>query len=500
MQAMKKNMLFALVLLVLAACQTSGGGSESPWNRAAYNTQAQSAPSALTRDAAAAQTQNPAYAQYTPPAAAAGQPPQQQQVIPAPAYTAVPQQNPVPGAGYAAAPMPIPHAMQGLPPVKVALLLPLSGPQHELGESMLQAAQLALFDMGYQSFELMPRDTGSNPGEAAQAARSALAEGAQLILGPLFAADVRAVKPVAAAANVNVVAFSTDWTLAGGNTFVMGFLPFGQVARVAGYAASQGYGRIGIIAPESQYGDAVLSAWNTSSRNAGIATQGILRYKPGADENSSLVRSFTRYDEREQYSEQQRAPLEARLKANPDDTAAKASLAALEQDMKTRLPFQAVLLPVGGEEAREVTNLLNFFDLGPDTVKRLGTGLWDDQGLAAEPSLKGAWFAAPSPDLRRDFETRYRDLYGKRPQRLSTLAYDATALAAVLAKKGFQETGRPAWQRTDLMNPNGFAGIDGIFRFRPDGLVERGLAVLEYRAGTTRVIDPAPATFQNPGY
>src|SRR5690606_31495846 len=172
-----------------------------------------------------------------------------------------------------------------------------------------------------------------------------------------------------------------------------------------------------------------------------------------------------------------------------------AEASALETaDTAGEPPFDAVLLPVGGDQARSLANLLSFYDLGPKAVKRLGTGLWDDPGLATEPALEGAWFAAPSPDLRKGFESRYRDLYGSRPPRLASLAYDATALAAVLAKNSYNRTGRVSFDREAIVNPNGFAGIDGIFRFRPDGLVERGMAVLEFRNGGIEVIDPAPNT------
>lgn len=369
-----------------------------------------------------------------------------------------------------------------LPPVKVALLLPLSGEHADLGQAMLQAAQLALFDMGYSAFELIPRDTKATSQNAAQAAQSAIDDGAQLILGPVFAGSVAAVKPIAARYNINMVAFSTDWSLAGGNSFIMGFLPFTQVERVTTYAASQGLNKIAILAPNSDYGNAVVAAYNSLAYRAGMGTAEVARYIGEDSEASVTIRNFTRYDERVQAQEERKlsAATGAAHTVSPED-----------------LPFQAVLMPLGGDQARSAANLLSYYDLGPHEVKRLGTGLWDDRGLATEPALDGAWFAAPSPELRRDFETRYRDLYGNRPERLATLAYDATALAAVLAKKSYYEQGRPSFDRTALTNQNGFAGIDGIFRFRQDGLIERGLAILEFDHGTIKVIDPPPSTFQH---
>lgn len=396
-------------------------------------------------------------------------------------------------AGFAAAP--------SLPPVKVALLLPLSGQHADLGQAMLQSAQLALFDMGYDAFELMPRDTRGTPQGAAQAAQSVVNDGAQLVLGPLFASEVSAAKPITSRYNINMIAFSTDWSLAGGNTYIMGFLPFAQVQRVAEYAITNGLDDIGILAPNTDYGNAVIAAYNSLTYRAGLGTADVARFIPDSSDNSGIIRSFTTYDERVQALEELKMPLQARLEQNPDDKKAGRELDKLEK-MNTwgEAPFNAVLLPVGGDQARSVANMLSFYDLGPAEVKRLGTGLWDDRGLATEPALEGAWFAAPSPDLRRDFERRYRDLYGSRAPRLATLTYDATALAAVLAKSSYYQRGRPSFERQALVNPNGYSGIDGIFRFRPDGLIERGLAVLEFRGGNIRVIDPAPSTFQRMSY
>ncbi|HEY8191375.1 MAG TPA: penicillin-binding protein activator, partial [Alphaproteobacteria bacterium] len=350
-----------------------------------------------------------------------------------------------------------------VPGVKVGLLVPLSGKHRELGQAMLQSAQLALFDMGYEAFEILPRDTAKG---AQQAAQSAVDGGAQLLLGPLFAADVRDAQPVAHRNNINMVAFSTDWTLADSNTYIMGFLPFGQVQRIAEYAAARGYRHIGVLAPDNDYGSAVVSAWNNVAYRGGGMTSDVVRFPTRQNDIANVVRSFAHYQEG--------------IGAPADNPP----------------PYDAVLLPVGADQARSIAGSLSYFNLGPQKVRRLSTGLWDEPGLAAEPALDGAWFAAPSPELRRGFEQRYAETYGSAPPRLSTLAYDATALAAVLARTGYSQNGRPAFDQVSLTNPNGFAGIDGIFRFRPDGLVERAMAVLEFRGGRIVQIDPAAKTFQ----
>ena len=354
-----------------------------------------------------------------------------------------------------------------LPPVKVAILLPLSGKHAQLGEAMLNAAQMAIFEIGHQSFELVPRDTKGTASGAKTAAQDAVNNGAQLVLGPIFADSVRSAKPVTRNAGINMIGFSTDWSLADNSTFIMGFLPFDQVSRVIRYAATQGMENIGVFAPATNYGDAVLNAYNNVSYRAGVNTVAMKRFSSSNSSLSTSMRSFAQYDQRQ---------------ASGDETPP---------------PYDAIFIPTGGDQARTVASFASQYGMLPRQVKRLGTGLWDDESLASEPALDHGWFAAPSPKARKAFEQRYFQTYATSPKRLSTLAYDATALAAVLARNGLQMANRPAFDSISIQNPNGFAGIDGIFRFREGGLVERGLAILEYRNGAITILDHAPRSFQN---
>lgn len=514
MQVMMKRLFAVFCVLVLAGCVSSGNGG-NPWS--GQNAQAQQAPSSLGPPAQPQQLpagiwqspeqqyqQQQAQAQTQQPYSNGGYMPPYQDQTPAGdfgvtiggngATTGGAQPGAAPTVPGMAAPV---AATPALPPVKVALLLPLSGKSGDLGQAMLQAAQLALFDMGYNAFELMPRDTGDTPAGAQKAAQSAIDAGAQLILGPLFASSTRAVQPVVRSHNINMVTFSTDWTLADNNTFVMGFLPFVQVQRIAEFAARRGARNVGIFAPNTDYGNAVIGAYNSVAHRAGLSSADVVRFPPDQADLSPLIRDFSRYEQRVESFDREIKPLEEALKKSPNDAAAASRLQSLKQrKAETPPPFDAVMVPVGGEQARSIASMLNFYDLDQKQVMRLGTGLWDDPGLATEPALQGAFFAASSPDLRASFETNYRLTYGMSPPRLATLAYDATALAAVLARNGYQSAGRPAFDRNALTNPNGFAGIDGIFRFRPDGLIERGLAVLQYKDSHIAVVDPAPTTFQ----
>jgi ABC-type branched-subunit amino acid transport system substrate-binding protein len=323
---------------------------------------------------------------------------------------------------------------------------------------MIQAAQLALFEMGYENFELIPRDTQATAQGARNAAQSALSENPQLIIGPLFADSVRAVQTVTSGRALNIISFSTDWTLAGNqglgsNTFLMGFMPFAQVDRIASHGDNLGLKNYGIIAPINKYGDTVTRAFEEKVKAQGAAITRQLRYTGDGKGLPEQLKSFA----------EQSAPLDA------------------------------IFMPVGGSQADLMAGTLGYHGLTPNKVKYLGTGLWDDNRLMKVQNLRDGIFAGPSPQLRQDFEARYQALYNQRPVRLTSLAYDATALAAVLAQKS---TGTDAFNKRALTNANGFSGTDGIFRFNGQGLVERGLAVLEFSDGKIIEISPAPKTFQ----
>jgi branched-chain amino acid transport system substrate-binding protein len=315
-------------------------------------------------------------------------------------------------------------------PVKVALLLPLTGPHAAIGQSMAQAAQLALFDVNDDRFVLLSKDTGGSAAGAVNAAREAVQEGAGIILGPLFADEVRAIRAANAAGPLNVLAFSTDWTLAGGSIYLMGFTPFDQVERLVTYAAQNGLSPAAIASTPDQYGLAASRAFEDLATKNGITISRVL--------------------------------------SNPSS-------------------YGAVFLPAGGSALTATLPRI----ANPQAVK-LGTGLWDDPAVISNPAMNGAVFAAPSPTSRSVFEQRYHQTYGQEPVRISSLAYDATALAAAL---GLQEGITNPFSKERLTSTNGFSGVDGIMRFRPDGRMERGMAILKIQGGRLTEIAPAPSAF-----
>ncbi len=386
----------------------------------------------------------------------------------------------------------LPPATLALPPgpVSVGLLLPLSGPSAELGRALFDAAQLALFDVGNLDVVLLPRDTGGTPQGAAEAAAQALGDGARLIVGPLFSASVDAMAPLARNAGVNVIAFSSDRTVARPGVYLMGFLPAQQVDRVVGFARGRGLQWFTALAPSSVYGETMVRAVVEATRNQNAALVDPVYYPAevrAASDVESIVRFLANYDVRH-------AALLAERKRllGLDSDAARADLAAL-QDIDTlgATGFDAVLLPEGGARLLTIAPLFPYFDIDSPGVRLLGTNQWETADLASEPALYGGWYAAGPPAARAEFEARFENTFGYAPPRLATLAYDAVALAGALARL---PDGR-GFSAETLTLARGFRGVDGILRFTPDGGNQRGLAVLEVTAEGPVVVGEAPDNF-----
>ena len=387
-------------------------------------------------------------------------------MVPAPLAARQPPYGRVPPPVTPGAPAP-PVAEAG--PAKVALLVPLSGANAGLGQAMLDAAQLALFEASDDRLTLVPRDTGGTAEGAAKAARAVIADGARLILGPLLAVEVEAVKPLARDAHLNVIAFSTVTELAGGNTFLMGFLPRQEVVREVGQARDRGLARFAALAPNSPYGHLMADALRDVASASGATMTRVEFYDPRADDTAPAVR---------------RLMPGGAASAAPDAAAAAAP------------SFDALLLPEGGARLKQIARQVKEAEVDTKPVQLLGSGLWDVPDIGNEPALAGGWFAAAAPEPRRVFEQHFREVYGHDPPRLASLGYDAAALAGALGRGA----GGERFSQQAILNPSGFTGVDGLFRFAPSGLVQRGLAVIEVEPHGDVVVSPAPRTFQDLGY
>lgn len=369
---------------------------------------------------------------------------------------------------------------------RVAILLPLSGPHAAIGQTLLNAAQLALFHFADKRFELLPQDTrGTAAGGAADAAALAIGDGASLILGPLFATSVEAIAPAARAAGVTVIAFSNDRRVVGNGVFTMGFLPGEQVDRVVRYAYQKGLRNFALLAPDNDYGTAVAAAMNNTATALSAAITRTEFYDPLAEDLRPVVRTLADYDARRRNLLDERNALKSR-----DDEVARLALKRLENKQTLGdVSFDALLIAEGGKRLEAIAALLPHFDIDPKKTRMLGTGLWDVPGIGREPALLDAWFAAPPPGKRAEFIAQYKQIYGKEPARIATLAYDATAIAAVFAR------GDGKFDLSEILSPQGFTGRDGLFRFLTEGITQRGLTVQQVKRARNRVIDQPPAGF-----
>lgn len=370
-----------------------------------------------------------------------------------PSGTISPYANITPNAGEAEA-----IANQKL--VKVALLLPLTGRNAALGKALQDAATVSLFDKYARMapsaqkvrVELLPKDTGDTPDQAARAMAEAVASGAEFVIGPLFADATSSAAPIARAKNLSVLSFSNTRTQASPGTYMFGFSPAEQTERVVSHALQQGKTRIAVLVPNSPLGDTVLAA----AREA---------------------------------AQKQEKTLVAEAKYMAQGAGMDAALTSLVTAGKPPV-FDAILIAEGGAPLDTILRGLAARGVKPSNVKFLGTGLWDDAELLRRVNLDTAWFASSSPVLTGQFENRFGATYNYTPPRIASLAYDAVALAVTLATSG------RAFDTVSLSNPAGFAGpANGIFRLRANGTVQRGLAVMEVKGAERKIISPAPTGF-----
>ena len=343
----------------------------------------------------------------------------------------------------------------GSGPIKIALIVPLtqaSGPSM-VGASLRNAAQLAYSDAGANDASILVKDDHSSPAGAAAAAQSAVNEGAEIILGPVSAANVKEASRVARAAGRPLIAFTTDSSAASRGSYLMSFLVEGYVERIIDFAALRGKKSVAALIPESDYGTIAMGQFQQSAANHGLRVLTIERFKPGAAGDS--VRR----------------------------------VAAVADQIDTLFIFEQA--DAMGAMSRELTAA----NLDSRRVQILGTGLWNDPAVLKLPALQGAWFSAPENGGFNAFAARYRAKFNTEPARIATQAYDAVSLAIALSRV----QGSQRFAEGVLTNPEGFKGADGLFRFHVDGTNDRGLSVLEISGGTAKVIAPAPRTLAGNG-
>ncbi len=336
----------------------------------------------------------------------------------------------------------------GTGPVRVGMILPLTqnGGASAIGVSMRNAAQLAIDDSGSSYITLMVEDDHSSPDAGAQAAQSELGAGAQLILGPVFANDVRSTAAAVKSAGRPMIAFSTDVTVAAPGVYLLSFLIQSYVDRILQYAVSTGKKSFGILAPQNDYGNVAAQRFQEMAGNVNAQVVVTARYSTG------------------------------------QIATAAGQVAAVQGQI------DALFIP---EQADAMPAVAAALGSAGFKTKFLGTGVWNDARVLKLPLMQGAWFSAPDNAGFEAFAQRYKAKFNSDPARLATLAYDAVTLAAALAHGG----GPDPYNQAALTNISGFNGADGVFRFRADGSNERGLAVMEIADDGAKVISPAPRSF-----
>ena len=341
---------------------------------------------------------------------------------------------------------------------RVALLLPLSAPGQtgRVAKALKQAAELAMIDAGKPGITLVVKDTRGTPEGARLAAQAAVSEGARLILGPLLSNSVRAVAPEAKAAGIPVIAFSSMSSVAGNGVFLMSFLPEEEVDNVIRYAARVGKRRIAALIPSSSYGTIVERALQASAKRHRVQIVDEERYVRTAVGIATPARRM------------------ARKLADPARR------------------IDALFFPEGAKLMKAAGKAFASEGVTAGRVQLLGTGLWDDVGMRTAQLAFGGWYAGVEPRLVNYFNDHFSKSYGYKPPRIASLAYDATSLAIALGHGDGQGT----FSVRQITNPEGYQGMNGLFRFRKNGLIQRGLAILKVTPTGPEVVAPAPQRFE----
>lgn len=361
-----------------------------------------------------------------------------------------------------------PH-MKGRDIKRLALILPFSARSDRLREeafSMMQAAEMAVFNRDNPDTLLIALDTQGTEAGAKAAVQTASQSGVDVILGPILSGSVKAASREARRVKIPMIAFSTDQAVAGNGTYLLSFPPEAEVNRIVDYARSLGITRFAYIGPEGEYGRRVLAEYSKDIKQTGAQ----LTAKETYDGDDITVMD---------------APARRLAKKFAEAEEASNGLGPMA--------FEAIMLPEGGTALRSLAPPLLYYEDGMSEVQFLGTGLWHREETVREPALSGGLFAGPDQEARRVFEVDFDRTYGQEPSRLASLAFDAVNFGVIVAD------GDPRGRRARIEDSRGFFGADGLVRFNTDGTPDRGLAVYQIRNGRFEIVDPAPRTTLGPG-
>ena len=338
----------------------------------------------------------------------------------------------------------------GTGPVRVALILPLSSANGAVpAKAMRNAAEMALTEFNSTDLTILVKDDRGTPEGAQAAAQEAISQGAEVILGPLFAPTVQSAASVARAASRPVIAFSSDAGVASRGVYLLSFMPQSDVRRVLEYAGRKGKKSFAALIPSTSYGSVAEAEFTQTVARMGARLSVVERYQPN--------------------------------KASADAAVARIKASAGQID-SLFIPDDGNGIPVIGASLQAA---------GIARIQMLGTGVWDEATVQKTPAMAGGWYAAPERTGFQNFSQRYRQRFTADPTRIATLSYDAVALVSALART----QGSKRFSEQVLLNASGFSGQDGIFRFRADGGNDRGLAIYQIANGGAQMIEAAPRSF-----
>ena len=371
---------------------------------------------------------------------------------------------------------------------RVGVLLPLSGEFTKQGMGLKNATMMAMDDINDSGLILQYYDTKGTPEGASIAIENALNQNAQLIIGPMLSSSVQAITPAVKGRNVPVIAFNSASEVLQDGIYTLGLLLDEQVERVIAYSVQKGRTRFGLLIPDNSTGIAVARAAVKAAKKNGATVTAIAFYKPGTTDFTDLLKNMTQYSKRSATLEQMKAQYKSSAAAGNTDAVQK--MKHLEKlDSYGDVGFDTVLIPDYGATLKSAVAMFGYYDVFSPEVKFIGTSIWENTSLNKESTMRGSWYPALSRQNSSYFVNKYTELFGERPSSLYAFGYDAVALASAISRQGSDNL------NAKITNPEGYLGINGVFRFFNNGYNQHSLDIKEIRDSGNYIVDAAPRKF-----
>ena len=356
-------------------------------------------------------------------------------------------------------------------------MLPLSGEHEKYGGAFLNSLELSLFQRNNPSIELIIKDTKGDPKIAKKEFNNLLQEDISLLIGPLFSECVKAIDILAMDRNIPILAFTNNIKLARPGLWVLGINPGQQVKRLLDYSVAKGKKEFALLLPNNQYGEIIDTELDIALKNNNLNLIRKVYFNPKNINSKEPIRLITDGFIDLDIKEKENKP---KVEQGQEDSK--------YEDFK--LPYDSIFIAASGQNLRILSSQLQYYNVDPKLVQFIGTSEWEAKNVISEPSLKGGIFAATTKSNSDFFINKYKKYYNNQVPPIAMLGYDAIALAeeSVLNNK---------IDLNVLSKEEGFIGLRGLFRLRPDGIVERGLSIYKVEKNKLKIIDKASLLFEN---